>query len=347
MWYKVQSELSIGSLSFNFLPSWWNKGYQVAFGRQFVFDPDYRTETLRFMERTVAQRFPGLGIGTVDAPARTSLPDFGNAVTPALAGCAVSYPADNYPWNEHLAPEALESLRVPEPIEESHPYSEIVRQAAYLSAKLGQPCAPWLPPRGVQNDAVLIQGTDFLADLLTEPQRARKLLEYSAGVIRSVIDCNTRLFNRPDRVCLCNCTAVMASPALYAEHVQSLERAIWDLTAARGREFGIHHCGVADAYLSLYRRFPCVDFLEIGWGSDVAGALAAFPEATVQYIFLPTALLSLSVVSVRQEVRRLVAAAGQERRRFCISVPDIEHGTADEKLYAILEECRQQGGMSA
>jgi hypothetical protein len=347
MWYNVQQSLSISALFFNFLPSWWNKGYGITFGERYVFDPGYRTETLRFMERTVAGRFPQLGIGSADARPTASLPDFGNAVTPALAGCAVAYPQDNYPWNEHLPASSIAGLRVAERLEEAFPYTEIVRQAAWMTERLGQPTAPLFPPRGVQNDAVLIQGTDFLEDLLSAPQKAQQLLEFTSGVLRAAVERNTAVYRRPDRVIICNCTAIMASPQLYQDSVQPYELAIQSLVSSRGREFGIHHCGILDPFIAQYRAFPRVDFLEIGWGSDVAATLLAFPEAMVQYIFLPTVLLNASIGEIRAVIRRLTAVAGDDRRRFSISVPDIEHGTPDANLYAILEECMDGGGKHA
>ena len=74
MWYPVKGELRLDGLCFNFLPSWWHRGYGVAFGERWVFDPDYRTDGLAFMERTVHERFPGLGIGSAE-PARPTTID--------------------------------------------------------------------------------------------------------------------------------------------------------------------------------------------------------------------------------------------------------------------------------
>lgn len=338
MWYQVKGDLGIDGLCFNFLPSWWHRGYGVAFGERWLLDPDYRTETLRFMERTVSERFSGLGIGSPDPKPALTMPDFGNAVTPALAGCRVEYPVDNYPWSHHLERDRVAGLRVPARLADAWPYSEIVRQARYLSAKLGLATPPRFPPRGVQNDAVLIRGIEFFEDAMVDPPACRHLLAYSAGVLAAAIEENAG-FGSLDDVVVANCTTPMAGPGFYERLVQPLELTLHDLARARGMRFGIHHCGVADPYLPLYRRFPRLDWLEIGWGSDPAAALASFPEATIQYIVLPSFVMSSSQAAVSARIGELLDAAHSGLHRFRFSVPDLEHGTPGGNLEAIRGAC--------
>jgi hypothetical protein len=338
MWYQAKGDLRIDGLCYNFLPSWWHRGYGVEFGERWVFDPDYRTETLRFMERTVHARFPGLGIGSPDPRPAVTMPDFGNAVTPALAGCRVEYPVDNYPWSHHLDSDRVAGLAVPARLADAWPYSEIVRQARHLSAKLDLATPPRLPPRGVQNDAVLIRGIEFFEDAVVDPPSGRRLLTYSAEVLAAAIEANAG-FGSLDDVVVANCTTPMAGPGFYERLVQPLELPIHDLARARGMRFGIHHCGVVDPYLPLYRKFPRIDFLEIGWGSDPAAVLAAFPEATIQYIVLPSFVMTSSEADVRARIAELLDAARGGLHRFRFSVPDLEHGTPEGNLEAIRRAC--------
>ncbi len=338
MWYKAKGDLRVDGLSFNFLPSWWHRNYGVAFGERWVFDPDYRTATLQFMERTVHERFPGLGIGSPDPQLAVTLPDFGNAVTPALAGCRVDYPVDNYPWNHHLEAGRVAELSVPRRLADVFPYTEIVGQARHLTHRLGLPAPPRFPPRGVQNDAVLIRGIEFFEDSAVDLPACRRLLEYSAGVLTAVIEANAG-FGSLDDVIVANCTAPMAGPGFYARVVQPLELPIHDLARTLGMRFGIHHCGVFDPYIPSYRQFPRLDFLEIGWGSDPAAALDAFPEATVQYIVLPSFVLSSSPAAVRERIEVLIDAARGSLHRFRLSVPDLEHGTPEANLAVIRAAC--------
>lgn len=341
MWYQAKGDLRVDGLFFNFLPSWWHRNYGTVFGERWVFDPDYRADLLADMERTVHARFAGLGIGSPDPRPAVTMPDFGNAVTPALAGCRVEYPADNYPWSHHLDADRAAGLCVPPRLADVFPYTEIVRQARHLSHRLGLPAPPRFPPRGVQNDAVLIRGIEFFEDAVVDPPACRRLLEYSAGVLAAVIEANAG-FGSLDDVIVANCTAPMAGPGFYARVVRPLELPIHDLARARGMRFGIHHCGVFDPYIPSYRRFPRLDFLEIGWGSDPAAALAAFPEATVQYIVLPSFVMSSSPAAVRGRIEGLIDAARGGLHRFRLSVPDLDCGTPEENLEAIRSACARE-----
>ena len=97
-----------------------------------------------------------------------------------------------------------------------------------------------------------------------------------------------------------------------------------------------------DPYLPLYRRFPRLDFLEIGWGSDPAAALAEFPEATIQYIVLPSFVMASSEADVRARIAELLDSARGGLHRFRFSVPDLEHGTPEGNLEAIRRACARE-----
>ena len=89
MWFSVNEKLPVDQMWFNFLPSWWNKNYGVTFGERFIFDPDYRIETYLFLERTLAQRFPSLHLGSKNPKPTVIAPELYNATTPAAAGCKI------------------------------------------------------------------------------------------------------------------------------------------------------------------------------------------------------------------------------------------------------------------
>ena len=170
MWYSVKDTLAIDGLFFNFLPSWWRAVY--------------RTELHRYMERKVFERFPGLHIGSENPQPQVILPDFGNAITAAAAGCEVVYPEDNYPWNKHLPWEAIMTLRLPDDLASLFPYSEIEAQVRLLNRKLGKDVQPVWNSRGVLNDAVLIGGPDFMTEFGARSPQASYLEQYSFGMLR-------------------------------------------------------------------------------------------------------------------------------------------------------------------
>ena len=246
MWYLVQDRLNIDGLWFNFMPSWWRGNYGLSFGERFVFDPDYRVELHRFMARALAERLPELCIGSTDPQPQVILPDFANVITPALAGCEVIYPEDNYPWNRHLAPDAIDRLTPPEDITAVFPYSEIARQVAYLNGKLGQDVRPSWKNRGVLNDAALIGGTDFFADFAEGTPHCAP----PVGLLQSRLDRADRAQRPrgcpPEMAILTNCMVMMVNPKTYRNKLLAFDR-------TRASFGSRHRSGVRDPSLRQLR----------------------------------------------------------------------------------------------
>ncbi len=344
MWYNVNDQLLIDGLFFNFLPSWWRANYGLAFGEKFVFDPDYRVELHRFMERTVCQRFPGLHIGSQDPQANVIMPDFGNAITPAAAGCQVVYPVDNYPWNQHLPWEKVSNLSLPADLGVTFPYSEILSQVNYLNRKLDKSFQPVWNSRGVLNDAALIGGPDFLAEFAENTPAAQVLEHYSFGMLCAVIQANHTRFNYQDMVMLTNCTVMMVSPRMYALRLAGYDQQIYQQVTHQGQKLGIHHCGSFEKYAPTYHAIPQIAWLEIGWGSDFRLALDLFPETIIQYILSAVFVLNASRQEVKDKIDEILetARARDGWNRFRLTMPDLEAGTPDENLYQIYECCKKQ-----
>ena len=133
----------------------------------------------------------------------------------------------------------------------------------------------------------------------------------------------------------------LAGPAFYAEALRDYDLALHALAMSIGAEFEIHHCGHFDAFAAAYRPLPRVDFLEVGWGSDVRRALDAFPEALVQHVVSPVFVGSSSRAEVGERIDRILESARGDRHRFSLLVPDLELGTPEENLYEIHERCRR------
>lgn len=339
MSYEVKTKTKV-SVVINFMPSWWKGNYGLTFGERYVFDPDYRVELFMFMERTVRQRFPELCIGSEEPEPSVVPPDFGNAITAAAAGCEVVYPKDNYPWNRHLPPEAIPKLKTSDNPEEVFPYKETISQVSYLNRKFGKDIHPVLNSRGILNDAVLIGGTEFFADFAQETENAEFLLNFSYGMLNSVVKCNHLRFGYKGLVMLTNCMIMMVSPTMYHTEFLDYDQNIYNLSSGFGQEFGIHHCGIFDKYADKYRKIPRINFLEIGWNSDIKLALKMFPETIIQYIISATFMKNSSPAMVRAEMEKILNLVGKEVSRFRISIPDLDYGTPDENIKIAVEKLK-------
>jgi hypothetical protein len=341
MWYQVDDTLAIQALTYNFLPSWWLSQYGLVFGERMVFDPHYRLDTHRFMARTVHGRFPHLHIGSPDPPLRGVMPDFGNAITAAAAGCEVVYPMDNYPWSHHLPAGRIPALKVPEDIGQAYPYCEIKAQVEMMRGKLGLDFPAALNTRGVLNDALLIGGDGFFAWLMDENILAGHLAAYSYAMMCATIDYNYRQWQFPDMTIIPNCTVMMISPGMYQSRFLHFDQEVERRLAGYGAWLGIHHCGSFERYARAYRLIPRLAWIEIGWGSDPRAALDLFPEATVQYILSAVFVAGSTRSQVRSRVEELLDTVRGDWHRFRISMPDVEAGTPDENLEEIYWACKE------
>ena len=341
MWFKMQDRFVIRQLEYNFLPSWWHANYGLVFGERMVFDPDYRIEAHMFMERTVRERFPGLDIGSENPRPTALLPSLGNAAIAAAAGCEVVFPDDNYPWNHRLPTDRTETPEVPSDLSTVFPYSEIDRQARYVSRRYGIAVEPLWPTGGVLNNAVIIFGDTVLADLVDLPDVCRQALDYSFGMTRKAVDHN-RLHGWRGLLFVGNCTVTMVSPETYQAALLRYDLELHDVVRHIGAEFEIHHCGVLGTHARAYRSIPQIDFLEVGWTSDIRAALDLFPESLVQYIVSPVFMKESGPEEVRACASAILDASRGDWHRFSVIAPDLEHGTPEENLYE-LYACMQAG----
>ena len=339
MWYAapVQCGLPIKGITFNFMPSWWYRSFGIAYGERMVFDADYRVEAWRAMERSMHDRFGPLSLGSPDPKPRVIPPEWHNAATPAAAGCEVEFPLDNYPVSHHLPPERIARLRAPDDIAETFPYREIIRQVGELNARLGADEKPVLPMRGVANDASLIRGAELFEEIVAEPDVARPLLQWCHRIRLDARQLSGGASS------FANCCVMMVSPETYERVFLPYDRVTCLASEQAGHPgSSLHHCGTFDRYARLYRTLGRLQTVEIGMDSDIKLALETFPEAeTVSYILNPYLMLRGSPSEVATRVSGALEAARGHWKRFHLSVPDIEFGSPDSNVSAVLDTVRR------
>jgi hypothetical protein len=339
MWFAagIRHPLPIGGVGFNFMPSWWYRHYGIEFGERMVFDPDYRVATHVTMRRLLHERFGALGLGEADPTPCVVPPDWQNAVTAALVGAPVVYPPDNYPIAGRLAPDRLEALAVPDPLWAAFPYCEIARQVRHLNGRLGADARPSIPIRGVLNEAVILRGDSFLAELLVEPDRAERLLGFSRDLIVRQLQVNA------GGCMVTNCTVPLVGPRTYRDRVLPHDRRVAAECRRQGGGFSIHHCGDLDPYVAMYRGLtPAVAMLDIGPRSDLGQVLEVFPEAERVSQIVDARLMNAGTpAAVGAWIDQRLDAARGHWHRLSLNVADIEYGAPDDSLAAVYEHVRR------
>ena len=338
MWWSTVPKMPTAAAAmFNFMPSWWHREYGISFGERVFSDPEYRASLARDMHRLAFERFGEAGLGDPEPKLTYINDDLGNATMPAAFGCEVVFADDKYPACLQLSEREIEDMSLPEDLTGTYPFCEIMRQAEHVNEERDAGLRPWWPTMGVQNIALQTAGANFFAEYYANPTRARRLLELSCQLMVTSLDYFVSAGSQPDEFWNQNCTVPLSGPRIYRDYLLAHERELYNAAAERGVGFAIHHCGCFDEYALLYRRIEKVTMVEIGWGSDLRVALDTFPEARVQYIISQQFVREGPPQRIREHMRSLVEAAGADVRQLSFNVCDLEHGTPDDNVRAVVE----------
>jgi hypothetical protein len=331
-----------------FHPDWWHTHYELGFREPFHFDPQVRVESERLMRQALYDRFGDLGLGEADAQPRPVVGPVHLAigfVVQAMLGCQVRFSANAAPWVlcAELSDEQVWALEVPDL--DTSPMGETMALMDALEAEFGylEGDIPW---DGVQNVALDLRGQQLFLDYYDNPKLAHHLFDVIARTIYLVADyvrsrtgtssvsLNRIVASIDPRLNLhCNCSVQMISKSTYEEFLLPYE--CW--LAERLQPYGIHHCGDnLENVVEAYARVPGLAHVDVGWGSDVAAARSALPEAFLSLRLNPARLRVQTQDQVRADVERLLEQAGPlDSVALCCVAMDA--ATPDENVRTIFE----------
>ena len=332
-------------VGFVFNPNWWFRNYGISFEREFYFDRETRIANDLLMRRALYERF---GLGEPDPQPRPvigSMNVAGGFVVPTLLGVEIRFAEKEAPWqvSSNLSREQVLALKVPE-LKSTWPMNELIRQMDSLREKFGYVVGDFNTD-GVINTALQVRGQQLFVDMLEDVELVEHLFAVVAETQARVVECMrprtgtcSMAVNRsirsvdPAIYVHANCSVQMISPALYEQRLLPYEL----LLARRLRPYGIHHCGNnAHLFAHLYAQTD-LRFLDVGWGSDVSRVRAALPRTFLNLRLSPMRMLNEPVSVIRQDVARLLAAAGHPAN-VGICCINMDYGTPDENVRAVVE----------
>ena len=338
--YEVREPHVLRALTYSWLPSWWHKEYGMEFGEKYMFDPDYRIDICVQMQKRIAERYSGIGIGDENAEPFSVSPSFINATAVACAGGEVVYPIDNYPISIPMKREDLEKLEFPEKVEEVPPYRAVVEQVEYMNKKYGFDSRPYFWKNGVSNDILMLLDNDMFLEMMDDTPLFRKLRDYSLYIWRETLDYGMRHDSLPPRIMMPCCSAHLIGPELYEKHFLETDLKVYDKIRETGKIFFLHHCGHFDPFKDVYRKFPKIDLLQVGFSSDPVLALETFPEADVEMFLDPYFFKDETKEVVVDKINDILRKTKGYWERFSFFMCDIDAGVPDENLIALYECCR-------
>jgi methanogenic corrinoid protein MtbC1/uroporphyrinogen-III decarboxylase len=335
-------------LGVGFYPDWFNKHYGISFGKEYYFDPGIRIETRMEIEKRLYERFGDVGLGNSD-PQPKPLITFGMVMLPAIFGCEIIFKDAALPWAMplNLSEDEIMKLEVPD-IFNSYPMVEMIKQIGYLKDKYGEVVGD-INTTGVQNLALKIRGDQLYFDFYENPELCHHLLKICTESIiwlfefnhkttgTSAIDvtpmCDPKLYVFP------NCTAEQISLETYESHILEYDNQVADAC----HPVGIHHCGSVDEVLDGYAKIHHLEFIEIGFGSDVKRTRdVCGPDVAVNARISPVLMKNGKPEEIAAEVRQLIDQ-GAPLENFSIDTVGLTYGTPDENVRTALNTAAEYG----
>ncbi len=329
-----------------FHPSWWNAHAGIVFDEDFFYHPKKRVESERRMEQTLYDRFGKYGLGADhgrDLPVVGPVHNAAGYLLSEMLGCEIRYHADSAPdvlpaCRERLECDADAAFRSPA-------FRRYQTLFEALKTRYGSVCGDvnW---SGVLNLALDVRGQELFLDMLDEPdavgkgfQQLAQLLErFAAGMQvetgTSSVSVNrlVRHFIRP--VFLhSECSNTMISAEDYERFILPID-AGW---SERHRSFGIHHCGRdAHRFAASYAKVPHLDFLDVGWGSDVRAVRAHLPDTFLNLRLDPAQIAAWTPEEIAFTVKRLVEESGNPALTGVCCI-NMDQRVSDAQITAVFE----------
>ena len=129
------------------------------------------------------------------------------------------------------------------------------------------------------------------------------------------------------------CALTMISTEYYESFILPFDSA-WSL---RRRPFGVHYCGVdPHRYADVFAKIPHLDFLDVGWGGDLAALRSRLPGTFLNIRLSPVEIVNQSVEDIREAIECRVAASADPLLTgvCCINMDD---RVTDDKVRTIFE----------
>ena len=328
-------------------PAWWHAHAGIVFDEDFFFHPARRVEAERRMEQVLYDRWGKFGLG---ADHDKTLPVVGAVHLAAgfllseMLGCEVEYVADGPPV---VKPAGCENLNLStEAAFRSLAYQRWDSLCDALRERHGrlEGDVNW---GGILNLALDLRGQNLFFDAMDRPKEVSQFLNSIAAVIEQFteimfqrtgstsISVNRTVRWLPQPVYLYSeCSHTMVSVADYERFLMPFDVA-W---SRRHRPFGIHYCGKdPHRYAEAFSRLPHLDFLDVGWGGDVALLRQVLPQTFLNIRYSPVEIAQQTPDEIRQTVRRLVQQSANPWLTGVCCI-NMDQQVTDVQITALLEE---------
>lgn len=321
-----------------FSEAWFHRHFGMTFGQKYCGDPIFRTEQDRDAVRLLYDRFGHAGIGEKDPPPRPHLEVCGHRLMSALYGCEIFFQEDQAPSCRHLSiNSATDIAAIPKPDLTLNFWAEEFRKQGTILLNHYGIVDATINHGGPINVALSVLGSEALAYLVEAPEVMGRFLTTVADLLIESYDKLTVQFNpargRARNMFAGNCPVMMLSPRTYRETVLPADLHF----RKQVQVFGLHHCGRMDLYLEEYKKLEPIEFIEVGWGSNVAAVRDAFPAATLDLMINVYDMQNMTHTTMREIVLRMIQQAAPISAVRDVWVADIGPDVSDETILDFID----------
>jgi hypothetical protein len=328
-------------------PSWWHRHAGITFDEDYFFHPACRVEAERRQECVLHERWGRYGLGgnyNCDQPQVGPVHLAAGYIISAMLGCSVKFFADTSP---QVIPANIERLEISQDAPFSSPmFRRFEALVESLRTRFGYVVGDvgWA---GILNTALDLRGQAFLMDMMETPGEAARFAADLAAVIELFVrymaqttgttsisvNRNVRRLGQPVYL-HSECSNVMISTKLYEQFFLPFD-VEW---SRRLQPFGIHHCGAdPHRFAASYAKIPHLDFLDVGWGGDVALLRRHLPRTFLNLRLSPVEIVKQTPEQIRQTVRQLVHQSENPWLTGVCCI-NMDEQVADEQITALLDE---------
>ena len=328
-------------------PPWWHHHEGISFDEDFFYHPAKRVEAERKMEDVLYERWGRYGVGEdrdKDLPVVGPVHLAAGYLVSEMLGCPVEYLPDSPP---QVKPLNLDRLEIePESAFASPAFKKAERLFDALREKHGGLLGDinW---GGVINVALDLRGPEMFLDMVDRPDELAAFLGQVADVMdrftqmvyastgTTSITGNRSVRHIADPVFLhCQCANVMISTGAWEEFFMGFD-VQW---SRKYRPFGIHYCGKdPHRYAASFAKLPHLDFLDVGWGGDVAVLRKHLPDTFLNVRLSPVDIVHETPDEIRQTVRRLVHDSANPWLTGVCCI-NMDQNVRDDQIAAIFDE---------
>lgn len=340
-----------------FHPSWWHRHAGLNFDEDFFYHPVRRVEGERAMEKVLYGKFGDLGLGEDrdrDLPVIGPVHNAAGYLISEMLGCRVEYREADPP---QVFPAGRDDLSIDvEAAFAGGAFQRLKNLVDALKRTHGRTVGDvnW---GGLLNLALDVRGQALFLDMLDRPREARAFFAQIAQVIdrfteyigaetgTTSISVNRTVRHISEPVFLhSECALTMISVPHYDEFIRPFD-ADW---SERRRPFGIHYCGEdPHRYAQAFAGLPALDFLDVGWGGDVARLRGRLPETFLNIRLSPVRIVDQSPDEIRRTIRERVESSGNPWLTgvCCINMDDrVSDGRVRTIFETVFELRREYAG---